>query len=271
MRTLRWVALGIIAVLSGTVATPIRAQESTASDVARAESYAAAAFEAYERKEYAEAVTLYKQALEAAPSADIVYNLARIHDTKLKDRRLAIEYYRRYTLDTGADPNRLRTASLRLSELAELEAIASESPARRETASELLEPVPREGPSPNADREGGLSGVQIAGIVTGGVGIVGIGIGVGFGLSAKSDADIAHDFCDGNDCRTQRGVDAAKSASRAATVSTISFIAGGVLAALGVTFLVAGGEGGGERETASVSVAPYVHPDALGTNFEARF
>jgi tetratricopeptide (TPR) repeat protein len=271
MRTPGWVALAIIAVLSWTAATPLLAQETTTSDVARAESYAAAGFEAYERKEYAEAVTLYKQALEAAPSADIVYNLARIHDTKLKDRKLAIEYYRRYTLDTGADPNRLRTASLRLAELGELEAVASESPARRESASEPRAPPPLYGTTPKAVDDGGLSGVQIAGIVTGGAGLVGIGIGVGFGLEAKSDADVAHDLCDGNDCRTQRGVDAAKSASRAATVSTISFIAGGVLAALGVTFLIAGGEGGTERQTAGVSVAPYAEAGAIGANFEARF
>ena len=112
-----------------------------------------------------------------------------------------------------------------------------------------------------------MSGVQVAGIVTGTVGLAGLGVGLGFGIAAKNDADIAHEFCDGNECRTQRGLDAAKDASDAASVSTVAFIAGGVLAALGITFLVAGGEDG-ERE---VAVAPFASGETLGTSVAGQF
>src|SRR5688572_6208587 len=49
------------------------------ADVALAERYAAAAFEAYRAREYGRAVSLYEQALAAAPSAEILYNIARVY------------------------------------------------------------------------------------------------------------------------------------------------------------------------------------------------
>ena len=88
---LRLNALGwLIATASlswSTAAGPALAQDEPSSppDVARAESYAAEAFQAYAEKDYPRAVALYQQALDAAPSADIVYNIARIYDTKLED------------------------------------------------------------------------------------------------------------------------------------------------------------------------------------------
>ena len=83
--------------LTGTSALAGAQEEPANSEIARAEAFATEAFEAYERKEYEQAVALYRKALEASPSADIIYNLARIYDSKLKDRQRAVEFYRRYT------------------------------------------------------------------------------------------------------------------------------------------------------------------------------
>src|SRR4051812_29210658 len=78
-------------------------QEDPAQNVARAEEYASQAFDAYSQQDYPRAVALYQQALAASASPDIIYNLARIYDLKLKDRALSIEFYERYTADPGAD------------------------------------------------------------------------------------------------------------------------------------------------------------------------
>lgn len=259
-------------------ATPAFAQGAahTGSDVARAEAYAADAFDAYARKDYSAAIALYQKALEAAPSADILYNLARIYDSKLKNRSLAIEYYRRYTLDTGADPNRLRVASARLSELLQLETIAAEQPTSGaptppSPVANAPTPAPANAtPQPSmtvSDRA--LSGVQVAGIVTGAAGLAGIGLGIAFGFKAKNDDEVADRFCEGNACTTQRGVDASRDASDAATVSTISFIAGGALVLLGVTGVLLGA--GTQERRAALSIKPYAGLNNLGARLAARW
>lgn len=274
-------AIAIACSVAWTLVAPAAlAQESSrGSDIARAEAFASEAFDAYSRKDYSAAIALYQKALEAAPSADIVYNLARIYDTKLKNRGLAIEYYQRYADDTAADPKRLRVASVRLKELRELEAIATEQPAPATTpvaaaAATTTPGVPTTTPSvppPSAaPATRGLSGIQVAGIVTGAAGLAGIGVGIAFGFKAKSDADVADRFCDGNACTTQRGVDASHDASDAATVSTIAFIAGGALTLLGVTGVLMG-IGGQEREVARLTITPYAGAGNLGARVAARW
>ncbi len=83
------------------------------------------------------------------------------------------------------------------------------------------------------------SSLRTVSLVLGGVGVVGIGVGAVFGimaLGAKSDAkaDCSSDFARCN----QAGLGNLDSASSKATVSTISFIAGGTLLAGGVLFYV---------------------------------
>jgi tetratricopeptide (TPR) repeat protein len=269
----RWIAVFLAGGLACTI-VPARAQETPAStEIARAEAFATEAFEAYSRKDYEQAVELYLKALEASPSADIVYNLARIYDSKLKDRKQAIAFYQRYTQDTGADPSRVRAANQRLQELRELENAANEPPASQKAAAaaatqvEAPAPSPKS-PPPSAASQGGLTATQVAGLITGAAGLAGLGVGIGFGIAAKSDSDVAHELCDGNACSTQEGVDAAQDASRSATVSTVAFIAGGALTALGVTLLIVGARGEDER---AVSVAPALGHDLLGAVARGTF
>src|SRR5688572_26634285 len=155
------------------------------ADVALSERYAARAFEAYKRRDYQSAIALYQKALEAVPSADVLYNIARIYDQGLRDRALAIRFYSRYIGDPGAIPNRIEVATKRLAELraAELAAVApplAEPPAP--TAVVAPQPPPL---APAADDSS--SGLATSAIIAGSVGLVGIGLGVGFGLAAQSD------------------------------------------------------------------------------------
>lgn len=303
MSTRAWIAVGLTLGLTCTTVGSVRAQESrAASDVARAEAFAAQAFDAYSRKDYALAIDLYQNALASAPSADIIYNIARIYDTRLKNRAAAIEWYQRYAKDTGADPDRLRGVSVRLRELRELDAIAATAEAQppgsaAATGADAAGATSRAGagalsargaaasatgtqapvahdrslrpPQPSAAREPALSGMQVVGIMSGAVGLAGLGLGVGFGLKAKSDVDEANRFCDGNICRAQKGVDASHSASDAATISTIAFVAGGALTLLGVTAILLGLDSAPERQEATLT--PYATPDGAGALLASKW
>jgi hypothetical protein len=92
--------------------------------VAAAEKLASAAFNCYLGADYACAASLYNQAFAQSPSAEILWNLARVYDTKLRDRSRALEFYNRYIRDTGAQPAILQSAASRIEELSALEAAA---------------------------------------------------------------------------------------------------------------------------------------------------
>jgi hypothetical protein len=276
----RWLVVGVVvgSTWAGPASLGARAHAegvSNASDVARAEGFAADGFEAYTRKDYSAAIALYLKALDTAPTADMLYNLARIYDGKLKERQLAIDYYRRYVRDPGAEPTRLRAANERLSQLLELEAISTETPPVRPRA-ELPSSAPatsdNRAPARSNSHEQGITSTQVLGILALTVGVTSLGIGGGFGWAAKSDSEVADEFCNGNACRSQRGVDASRDASSAATISTIGFIAGGVLSTLGVmTLLIASSDDETERKVASLSLAPLTGPNVVGTQIAGQW
>lgn len=227
--------------------SPSLAQEARAIDspsVALAEQRAAEAFQAYSRKEYAAAVALYLEAYEAAPSGSILYNIARIYDTKLADRPLAITFYRRYIADPGAYTERIEFANQRLRQLREAELAASKAPVDGAAPAQVaLEPqrAPQAQAQPRlGEDEPGWSTLRWTGVVVGTVGVAALGTGIGFGLSAMSKASTANDLCDGNACSSQEGADAADAANTAANVSTIGFLAGGALLATGTALFLLG-------------------------------
>lgn len=216
--------------------------------VTTAEQKAAHAFEAYQAKRFAEAVGLYVEAYEASPNADILYNIARIYDTKLGDRPLASNFYRRYITDPGAVADRIQLANERLVALREAELATTQTT----TASSAIPPPSAVAARAPLARAPGWTGSEFAGTVLGVTGVVALGIGAGFGFAAMAKTKTMRDLCDGNLCREQRGIDAAESATDHARISTIGFASGGVLLALGAAFYFwPSGEPAESRERAS--------------------
>jgi tetratricopeptide (TPR) repeat protein len=219
-------------------------------EVALAERNAAEAFDAYRAGHYGTAVALYVQAYNATPNADILYNIARIYDTKLGDRKLAMTFYRRYIADPGALADRIKLANERLVSLREAEIAADDSPAPRDGASNdgasNTDPSNARrrvsaGPAqaqPDSESARTWSTQELFGVIVGAAGVVGVGIGAGFGVAALSDAGTARDLCDGNACREQRGVTAARNASQNARVSTVGFAAGAALLGIGTALFL---------------------------------
>ncbi|MEO8185580.1 MAG: hypothetical protein ABI895_42785, partial [Deltaproteobacteria bacterium] len=199
--------------------------------VARAEQKAAQAFDAYQAKRFAEAVALYIEAHETSPNADSLYNVARIYDTKLGDRPLAIVFYRRYITDPGAVADRIQLANERLVALRDAELVATPTaPVPNESS-----PVSAGAPPPPA-RPPGWTGGELTGAILGATGVVALGVGAAFGLAAMDETSTMRDLCDRNVCREQRGIDAAESATTHARISTLGFASGGALLALGAAF-----------------------------------
>jgi hypothetical protein len=254
-RALRWV---ILASGLGAMAAPnARAAPTRPPAVVESESLAARAFEAYQRHDNLAALELYRQALAHAPSPDITYNIARVCDLGLQDRACAREFYARYIQDPGAARARVSLAQRRLIELAEVERgpgvtdAAERAPGEAARASgeaalpasektQPAAPAPRSAPSPPSRREvtrepeaaPSASALDVAAVVAGSVGLVGLSVGVGFGLAARADLEVSERYCDYDRCTSPRGVDAARSASRAANVATAGFVAGGALLGL---------------------------------------
>jgi hypothetical protein len=254
------------------------AEPDDASDgsdaVLLAEQYAAQAFEAYQQEHHAEAVALYEKAYASAPSADALYNIARIYDVGLHDRARAIAAYERCLLERGATPERLERAGERLLQLrhAETQTLPAES-----WPPEPRVPAP---PPPLVEAQTApqrsWSWLRGASVISGAVGVVTLGAGIGFGVAATSDAGRANAACTGNLCRTQRGVDAAKSASTRATFATVGVGVGATLLASSVTLWLLGDRASSQDETesesrAGVGFTPVASSRELGMAVEGRW
>jgi tetratricopeptide (TPR) repeat protein len=278
-----------------------RAGTPSSADTALAEKYAALAFEAYSRKAYAEAVGLYERGLAVAPSADILYNIARIYDLGLRHRALAMDYYRRYVDDPGAVPSRILIANQRLAELRAAEQAATldvEPPAHTRASADLVGAQKATGPSSQMSAQRGpvspshataapaeplpsraartsprtgVTPLEITALTLGGVGLASVGIGVGFGIAARAQTDTWRQYCDGNACTSQRGVDAAESAERSARVATIGFATGGTLLALSTVVWWLGEAGKSTDAAAALEVSPVASESELGWTFSGSF
>ncbi len=111
-------------------------------------------------------------------------------------------------------------------------------------------------------------GQRLLGAGAVGLGIAAAGVGTIFGLVAKSKNDASYsDGCHGNLC-AQPGLDDRSAAKTDATVSTIAFVASGVLVAGGaVRYLTAPH---GKKSTAAV-ISPAVGPKSAGLTLGASF
>jgi hypothetical protein len=113
-------------------------------------------------------------------------------------------------------------------------------------------PLPPSPPPPAAEGHG-MGAQKVLALVAGGLGVVGIGVGSAFGLVAMSKKNDAKSVCP-DACATQDGVNKWSDAKSAGNLSTIGFVAGGVLLAGGVVLWLTApsGEATGPR----VGLAP---------------
>lgn len=258
-----------LAILTCLATTAISAQSFAQSPqqtlVNEAEDYAAKAFTAYNRKDYPAAVTLYLKAYDALPSAVIIFNIARIYDSGIRDRLLAIQFYRRYISDPDAEPERIRAANQRIIELRSAEQAAEPSLATEQAASGSDAAPIAARPTAMKAPASGWSALQITGTASAVLGLAAIGVGSGFALSAMGDQEEAKPLCEEGLCRTEEGVELSKDALRKARWATIGFAGGGVLIATGVTlWLLDSGSSSGEEAYAGIRWTPVASASEIG-------
>jgi hypothetical protein len=95
---------------------------------------------------------------------------------------------------------------------------------------------------------------RLFGLVVGGVGIAGIATGTIFGVLALNNNKKADEVCNGNICPVgSGGLEFSQDARSYATVSTVGFIAGGVLVATGATLYLLAPK---NTKSSSVSLTP---------------
>lgn len=95
-------------------------------------------------------------------------------------------------------------------------------------------------PAPPGAQAGDSTGdaLRVTGIIAGTVGVGGLVVGSAFGLLAKSSNDDSLEACRTETLCSPAGLALREDAQSQATVSTVGFVAGGVLLAAGVTLLL---------------------------------
>lgn len=250
-------SLVALALLASALTLPARARAQqatpgvTATAIDEAEQFAEDAFDAYAHHDHRRAIALYEMALAAAPSADILYNIARVYDLGLSDTPNAIAYYRRYIAHSRARRPRSEFAQQRILELggpgsaaalpgAAPSAVASshQASSRPDEASVSSAVAPGSLPPEAEALAGGPAWTtsELTAAALTGAGAVALSVGIGFGVSAYAERDTWRAACDGNNCASQGAVDAARAATRKANVATVALASGGGLLALAAGF-----------------------------------
>jgi tetratricopeptide (TPR) repeat protein len=231
-----------------TSATPAHAQGKTAPAAAQTPQARAADLfnkgaEAYRRGEFQQAVTLMQEAYSLDPQPVLLYNLARAHEG-LGSIDAAIDTFTRYleadpkAPDRGAIEQRIGTLKRQREERRALE---KQRDAERTRADE--EKAERE--RKQAEKPAEVRKRSVLPYVVGGVGVAGLASGVVFGLMASSK----HSSATSPSTSQQSAIDQQDTAKSFATISTVSFIVGGVLVAAGATWWVIDGKNAGKQGT----------------------
>jgi hypothetical protein len=233
------------------------------------------AYELTVQNKYSEAIGAYMRAYELSHAGAILFNIATIYDRKLRERSLAMEYFRRYLQATDAVPDFARKAAERLSELKEEEAAEARArssvavaPTPATPATETDTPSLPESPPP---ANTGVSPLKPLGIVLGAIGLVGVGTSLGLGALAQSRNTDANRYCSATACATSQGVTLEHQAGDFATAATVTFISGASLLAIGVTLFLAAPRGGTKASAASFTVQPTVGASSGGLRIDGIF
>jgi hypothetical protein len=145
------------------------------------------------------------------------------------------------------------------------------APAANPTVLPAQPPPGDQGPPPEKPTSDGNT-QRILGVAAAGVGVVSAVAGIFFGLHASSrlDESNADGRCGANNHCTQIGVDDRSDAGTAATLSDVTFIAGGVLVAGGAALFFTAPHGKNSSAPAA-HLTPSVGPKSAGLSFGASW
>ncbi|MDC0674277.1 tetratricopeptide repeat protein [Nannocystis radixulma] len=238
------------------------------------ESLAEQARAKYREKDYAAAVALFERAYKVQPDPNILFNIGRIQE-QANNVDAAISYYQRFIADESVDIGLRDTALQRLATLEKIVEIrekeeAKQKPKQPEPAKqpEATQPVgPQLGPQPPpGDDKSSQNKAKILrpiGYTMFGVGaalLIGGGIAGGLAKGQENKFEAAETLDD------QR--DAGQKGKSLAAAADGLFIAGGVMAVVGMVLLLVPKA---RKSKAVQAMQPKVSPSQLGLGYVYRF
>jgi hypothetical protein len=149
------------------------------------------------------------------------------------------------------------------------------APARTPSSagSALLAPGAGTSSAPSGGASARLGTQKILGLTVGGLGVAGIGLGAVFGLMTFSSWSSAKTACGGDPSQCKdvtTGQSHRSTAETEATISTVGFVAGGVLLATGAALFFAA-KSPESRSTTGLVVSPSAGPGQAGLRISGEF
>ena len=243
---------------AGTAGNPsaARAQEHpthSADPKARAADLYRQSAESYRKGDFATTIDLLRQAYALDPQPVLLYNLARAYEGT-GDTDQAIDTYKKYlqadpnTKDRGAIEQRITTLERERDERIALQkqSEADRKRAEEEEAARAAAAAKQKKEAPPPHHRSAIP------YIVGGIGIGGLGTGVVLGLMATSQHASARD-----EPQQLQAENEQNRAKTYATASTVAFIAGGALLAIGTTWwILDGGSSKASTQSARLGVSP---------------
>lgn len=237
------------------------------------ESLAEQARAKYREKDFVGAVALFERAYALQPDPAILFNIGRIHE-QANNVDAAIAYYQKFIADETVDIGLRDTALQRLATLEKIVEIREKEEAKQKPKQpepkqpEATQPVgPQPGPQPPpGDDKSGQNKTKILrpiGYTMFGVGaalLIGGGIAGGLAKGQENKFEAAETLDDQREAGQ-------KGKSLAATADGL-FVAGGVLAVVGMVLLLVPKA---RKSKAVQAMQPKVSPSQLGLGYVYRF
>ncbi|MCY0993570.1 hypothetical protein OV203_40910 [Nannocystis sp. ILAH1] len=237
------------------------------------ESLAEQARAKYREKDYAGAVALFERAYALQPDPAILFNIGRIQE-QANNVDAAIAYYQKFIADESVDIGLRDTALQRLATLEKIVEIREKEEAKSKPkqpepkqpeAGQQVGPQPGPQPPPGADKAGQSKAkiLKPIGYTMFGVGaalLIGGGVAGGLAKGQENKFEAAETLDDQREAGQ-------KGKSLAATADGL-FIAGGVLAVVGMVLLLVPKA---RKSKAVQAMQPKVSPSQLGLGYVYRF
>ncbi len=226
----------------------------------------------FKEKDYAGAVQLFERAFAVQPEPAILFNIGRIYE-EAQNAEAAIGYYEKFIADEGVEAKDQEKAVQRLTVLRTIVEIREKEKARNQPKPAEPKPVVNPGPvnppQPQTNQPGDQKPAKpgrlmrpIGYTLLGTGAALLIGGGVAGGL-AKAQYNV---FADAKSL-SDREAAATKGTSLARTADGL-FIAGGVVAVIGVVLLIIPAV---RKSRAAQALSPQVSPTQVGLGFTHQF
>lgn len=239
------------------------AQDDT---VAKLEQLNAQAREKYKSRDYAGAISLFKEAYEIEPVPNLLYNIAKCHE-KLKQWDDAINYYNEFVVSPDVDPKVRKETLAHVEELKKIKALEQQAntPDDKKDPDDkkgnVVEPKPEAGP----DRTGAYIAL--------GAGAALIGTGVAFGLMANSQQSTFDSATSSDDRKAARD-----SGTTYAMIADVGYGLGVIGLGVGAYFWLTAEDKtetapqstSGEKASSTI-ISPWFNAQGGGLLWQARF